>query len=156
MEGIEQYSELNGLTGAAGSRAGFGGATQVDAMARLRDAGYASVINLRGAHEPGADVDAKRAAAEEAGLTYIHMPMDPATTDQNFVAGFVSAVKDPANQPVYIHCHSATRVGALWMIMRVLEDGRDMDDARKEAEGIAAKPEEAIGFATKYCAAYGK
>ena len=156
MKGIEQYSELNGMSGAAGERAGFGGATQIEAMAELKNAGFASVINLRGAHEPGADVDAKREAAETAGLTYIHMPMDPADTDQQYVSDFIAAVANPANQPVYIHCHSATRVGALWMILRVLEDGWDMDAAKKEAEGIAAKPEEAIGFATMYCASQGK
>ena len=156
MQGIEQFSEMDGLKGIAGSRVGFGGATQVEAMQGLKDAGFASVINLRGATEPGADVEAKKAAAEAAGLNYIHMPMDPADTDQQYIADFIAAVGDRANQPTYIHCHSATRVGALWMIVRVLEDGWDIDAARKEAEGIAAKPEEAVAFATAYCAAHSK
>ena len=156
VDGIENYSELDGLTGIAGPRAGFGGATQVCAMQALRARGFASVINLRAASEQGADVDSKRAAAEAAGLNYIHMPMDPADTDQRYIADFIAAIEEPSNQPAYIHCHSATRVGALWMILRVLEDGWDIDQARKEAEGIAGKPEEAVAFASAYCAAHGK
>ena len=36
---------------------------------------------------------------------------------------------DPANQPAYIHCASANRVGAMWLIKRVVVDGWDVPRA---------------------------
>lgn len=113
------------------------------------------MINLRLADENGNDVEASHAAAEAAGLNYIHLPFstkNPGTVIDDFLA----AIGAPENQPVYVHCGSATRVAALWMIGRVLEDGWDIDQARAEAEQIAAKPEQAIAFATKYLAEHGK
>ena len=62
---------------------------------------------------------------------------------------------DQANQPVYIHCGSATRVAALWVIGRVLRDGWDIDATREEAEQIAHKPADAIAFATAYIKSHG-
>ena len=62
----------------------------------------------------------------------------------------MAVLGDEANQPVYIHCNSATRAAALWMIKRVLEDDWEIDEARAEAEGIALKPEDAAAFATQY------
>jgi uncharacterized protein (TIGR01244 family) len=130
--------------------AGFGGVTQPSAMPWLKQAGFASVINLRLAAEPNADVDASRAAAEKAGLSYVHLPFDTANPDPELVPEFLAAVGEEANQPVYIHCASGTRAAALWMIKRVLVDGWKIDEAREEAEAIAAKPAEAVAFATRY------
>jgi uncharacterized protein (TIGR01244 family) len=133
---------------------GFGGATPSSAMSWLRGEGFTSVINLRGASEEGADVVGCRAAAEAAGLNYVHLPFDPRTRDTQVIDDFLAAIGDEANQPVYIHCASATRVAALWMIGRVLRDGWELDAAREEAVGIAAKPAEADAFATHYLASH--
>jgi uncharacterized protein (TIGR01244 family) len=150
--GIGNFSRIDGTTGIAGTTAGFGGATEPSAMAGLKEYGFASVINLRLATEDGADVDASRAAAEAVGLKYIHMPFNTAAPDPHFVENFAAALGDTTNQPAYIHCGSATRAAALWMISRVLEDGWNIADAQKEAEAIAAKPADAVAFATKYLA----
>ncbi|MEN8162000.1 MAG: hypothetical protein ABFS41_18165 [Myxococcota bacterium] len=69
---------------------------------------------------------------------------------------FLAAVGDEANQPVYVHCGSGTRVAALWMIKRVVADGWEADRAREEAEAIAGKPEKAVAFATEYLASQGE
>jgi len=121
-------------------------------MAELKKNGFASVINLRLATETGAEIDASRAAAEAAGLKYIHLPFDAASPDPDLVDDFVAAVSNEENEPVYIHCHSATRVAALWMIGRVLEDGWSLDEAREEGTAIAGKPSEAVAFASAYVA----
>jgi uncharacterized protein (TIGR01244 family) len=121
-------------------------------MAWLKSQGFATVINLRLTGEEGADVDSSRAEAQAAGLNYIHFPFNPKVATRDVVIGFLTVVGNPANQPVYIHCGSATRAGALWMIGRVLRDGWEIDAASKEAEAIAAKPEEAIAFATQFIA----
>jgi len=148
--GIKHFSRLNESAGFAGSRVGFGGATSPLAMPGLKREGFATVINLRLASEEGAAVNASRAAAAAAGVNYIHLPFDPHSPAPDLVDDFLRAVDDKANQPVYIHCNSATRVAALWMIGRVLEDGWELEDAANEAELIAQKPAEAIGFASAY------
>jgi len=150
MPGIVNFSRVRGLTGFAGSPVGFGGATKPVAMPALKSAGFAAVINLRLATEEGTDLDGSRAAAAAAGLNYVHLPFDGKNLDTALVGEFLSAASDTANQPVYIHCHSATRVAALWMIGRVLEDGLDIGAAAQEAEVIAAKPEAAVAVATGY------
>lgn len=155
MPGVVNFSRIDHSSGFAGSTVGFGGATQPSAMSPLRGAGFATVIGLRFGSEAGAEIEASRVAAEAAGLKYIHLPFDPKNPgpkvpDTEVIGEFLDALGDKANQPVYIHCNSATRVAALWMIGRVLVDGWEIDAAGKEAALIAAKPEEAIAFTTRY------
>jgi uncharacterized protein (TIGR01244 family) len=151
--GITNLTRLDGVPTFAGSLVGFGGATEPSAMSWLRSEGFETVISLRSASEDGADIEGSRAAAEAAGLNYIHLPFDPASPEPDVVNKFLAAAGAANNQPVYIHCGSATRVAALWMVGRVLEDGLEIDAASKEAEAIAMKPADAIAFATKYLAA---
>src|SRR5436309_5043774 len=102
VPGIRNFSRVNGPAGFGGTMVGFGGATQPSAMAELKKDGFKSVINLRLATEPGADIDAGRAAAKAAGLTYIHLPFDAANPDPQLLDKVLDAVVDKANQPVYI------------------------------------------------------
>jgi uncharacterized protein (TIGR01244 family) len=152
VPGVVNFTRLDDSQGFAGSRVGFGGATQPGAMARLSSKGYVTIISLRLADEEGMDVGASQKAAEAAGLRYIHLPIDPENPAPGAIDSFLEAAGDKANQPLYIHCNSATRAAALWMIGRVLKDGLAPDTASKEAEAIAAKPEDAIAFATAYLA----
>jgi len=148
--GIVNFSLLQGSTGYAGSRVGFGGATQASAMPWLKSEGFATVINLRLASEDGATVEQSQAAATAIGMKYVHLPFDPNSPAPNIMDNFISAVGEKSNQPVYIHCHSATRAAALWMISRVQKDEWAFDDAANEAKLIAEKPEESIAFAKAY------
>jgi uncharacterized protein (TIGR01244 family) len=147
VAGISNFSRVDATVGC-------GGATQPSAMAALSKDGFRSVINLRLASEQGADVDAGRAAAEAAGMKYIHLPFDAAKPDPALVDNFLAAVDEPANQPVYIHCGSANRVGAVWMIKRVLKDGWPVEKAEAEAEAIGLTIPRLKTFATDYIAAH--
>ena len=69
MPGIRNYSRVDATVGC-------GGATDPSAMVGLRKEGFVSVVNLRLASEQGANVEAGRAAAQTAGLKYIHLPFD--------------------------------------------------------------------------------
>jgi len=109
-----------------------------------------SVINLRLANEEGANVDASRAAAETAGLRYIHLPFDAAAPDVKVVERFLAVVFDRTNQPIYIHCGSANRVGAVWMIKRVLRDKWPLEKALAEAQAIGLNNPALTAFATDY------
>ena len=68
------------------------------------------------------------------------------------VDSFLAAVADKSNQPVFIHCGSANRVGGMWMIKRVLQDKWAMDRATKEAEAIGLTNPQLKMFATDYIA----
>jgi uncharacterized protein (TIGR01244 family) len=149
---IMNFTRVDGAPVFAGTVAGLGGATAPPAMQWLREEGFVTVINLRAASEAGANVDGSRAAAEAAGLTYIHLPFEPGHPDPDLADEFLAAVTDEANQPVYIHCSSATRVAALWMIGRVATDGLDFETASKEVEAITPRSADAIAIATRYLA----
>ena len=116
-----------------------GGATTAEAWPELRSRGFNAVINLRQASEPGANVDEAKAAATAAGLRYIHIPFSGSSPQASSVDTFLAAVRDPANSPVYIHCGSANRVGAVWLAKRILMDGWDEARAVAEAEAIGLK-----------------
>jgi uncharacterized protein (TIGR01244 family) len=143
VAGIRNFSRVDATVGC-------GGAVDPSAMAALRKDGFVSVINLRLANEPGADVDAGRAAAQAAGLKYIHLPFNAAAPDEKVVESFLAAVADKANQPVFIHCGSANRVGSVWMIKRVLQDKWAVDKAQTEAEAIGLSSPQLVAFAAGY------
>lgn len=147
MAGIRNYSRVDATVGC-------GGAVDPAAMAALKKEGYVSVINLRLPTEEGANVDAGRSAAQAAGLKYIHLPFNAAMPDSKVVDNFLAAVADKSNQPVFIHCGSANRVGGMWMIKRVLQDKWAADRAMTEAEAIGLTSPQLKQFATDYIAAH--
>ena len=143
IAGIVNYSRVD-------ASVGCGGRVSPEAMNALKAEGYVSVINLRQATETGADIDAGRTAAQGAGLKYIHLPFNAAAPDSKVVDTFLAAVADKSNQPVFIHCGSANRVGGLWMIKRALRDGWPIEKAQAEAETIGLRDPKLTAFATEY------
>ena len=112
------------------------GATTPEALAGLKKMGYASVVNLRAASEPGAEIDAEAAAAKAAGVNFIHLPFNVASPDPMLVDNFLKAITAPGNQPAFVHCASGNRAAALWMIKRVEVDKWDVDRAETEAVAL--------------------
>ncbi len=112
------------------------GATTPAALAEVKRMGYASVINLRQANEPGADIDAAAAAAKAAGINFIHIPFNAASPDPMLVDNFLKAITDKANQPAFIHCASANRAAALWLVKRIAVDKWDVERASMEAAAL--------------------
>lgn len=147
VEGIRNFSRVDATIGC-------GGTTAPSAFPALKQMGFASIVNLREASEAGADIDAARAAATAAGLKYIHLPFNGSKPDTAPIDQFIAAVSAKENQPVYIHCGSANRVGALWYVKRVLSDGWTPERAMAEAEAIglssAALKEYVQGYAASH------
>jgi uncharacterized protein (TIGR01244 family) len=112
------------------------GATTPAALVEVKRMGYASVINLRQANEPGADIEAAAAAAKAAGINFIHIPFNAASPDPMLVDNFIKAVTDKVNQPAFIHCASANRAAALWMVKRIAVDKWDVERAATEAAAL--------------------
>ncbi|MBI2188725.1 MAG: hypothetical protein HYU37_16630 [Acidobacteria bacterium] len=141
--GIRNYSRVDATVGC-------GGQTDPAAMASLRKEGFVSVINLRLPSEEGANVEAGRAAAQAAGLKYIHLPFNAAQPDPKVVDSFLAAVADKSNQPVYIHCGSASRVGGMWTIKRALQDKWPFEKALAEGKAIGLNNPGLEAFVTSY------
>ena len=70
------------------------------------------------------------------------------------VEDFIKAVKDTNNQPMLIHCGSANRVGAFWMIHRVIDQGWPEDKASEEATKVGLTSPVLKNFAHEYIVAH--
>jgi uncharacterized protein (TIGR01244 family) len=149
VPGVSNFSRVETTIACAG-------ATTPAAVAELKRMGYASIINLRQASEAGADVDAEAAAAKAAGVTYVSLPFNGASPDPAVVEQFLKAVTAPANQPVFLHCATANRASALWMIKRMTVDGWDADRASAEATALGLTSSALKTFALEYAAAHKK
>jgi uncharacterized protein (TIGR01244 family) len=143
VPGIRNLSRLETTVACAG-------ATEVEAIPNVKKMGFVSMVNLRQATEPGANVPQAEAAAKAAGLKYIHIPMDAAAPDAAVADRFLDAIKQPGNQPAYIHCASANRAAAMWFIKRVQIDRWESDRAMKEAESLGLTSAPLKQFATNY------
>ena len=133
-----------------------GGNTTPDAFPEIRKLGFKSIVNLRRETERGVDIAGARAAAARHGLEYVHIPVNPSKPSAESVDAFLKAVTTASNQPVYIHCGSANRVAALWMIKRVVVDKWGIDRATEEAVAIGLTSPALKKFALEYLDARGR
>jgi uncharacterized protein (TIGR01244 family) len=131
-----------------------GGATETAALEGLKSDGFKSVVNLRLASEQGANIEENQAKATALGLNYFHLPLSGAAPDPKVVDQFLDVVSNKANQPVYIHCGSANRVGAVWLVKRVMQDGWPVEKATAEAKAIGLTAAPLEKFALDYIAAH--
>ena len=143
VAGIRNLSRLETTVACAG-------ATEVEAIPNVKKMGFAAMINLRQASEPGANVPQAQAAAKAAGLNYVHIPFDAAAPDPAVADRFLEAIKQPGNQPAYIHCASANRAAAMWFVKRVQIDKWETDRAMKEAEALGLSSAPLKQFVTTY------
>lgn len=128
-DGIKNFARLETTVACAGAIAS-------DAMPEIKKMGFASVINLREAQEPGADIDKHRAAAEAAGLRYYHVPLNGAKPDPKAADQFVKIISSSDAAPAFIHCASANRAAAMWLIKRIVVDNWEVERAEAEAQAL--------------------
>lgn len=131
-----------------------GGQPSLEDLARLKADGVKAVINLRPASEM--NVEEESAKAKELGLRYFHIPFDNANPMPEAADDFLKVTADTKNRPVFIHCTSANRVGAFWMIYRVLKDGWRLEDAEEEAKKVGMRNPATREFALEYIRAHEK
>jgi protein tyrosine phosphatase (PTP) superfamily phosphohydrolase (DUF442 family) len=97
------------------------GQPSLEDLARLKQEGVRSLINLRRPQEDESGQATEKKTAEELGFKYF-----------------------------FIHCRTAGRVGAFWMIHRVLDDGWSCDKAEQEARQIGLASPHLLAFAKSY------
>jgi uncharacterized protein (TIGR01244 family) len=125
-----------------------GGQPALEDLEKMKAEGIHAIINLRQASEYNfAEEEAK---AKEVGLRYVHIPVNSRELKDEYADAFLKATDDPANRPAFIHCTTANRVGAFWMIRRVLRDGWSLEKAEEEARKIGLHNDVLIAFAKDY------
>src|SRR5215213_5234081 len=126
-----------------------GGQPRLEHLEKLKAEGVKAIINLRQPSEHrGAEEEAK---AKELGLRYFNIPFAFQNPKEEQATEFLKLTDDPENRPAFIHCTAAIRVGAFWMIRRVLRDGWTIEDAEKEAEQVGLREAPHLNeFARKY------
>ena len=129
VPGIVNFSKVETTVACAG-------ATTPAALVEVKRMGYNSVINLRMPSEAGAELEAEASAAKAAGINYVHIPFNASMPDPAVVDAFLVAITDKANQPAFIHCASANRAAAMWMVKRIAIDKWDVDKATEEATAL--------------------
>src|SRR5215210_2566102 len=126
-----------------------GGQPRLEHLEKLKAEGVKAIINLRQPTEHRAAEE--EAKAKELGLRYFNIPFAFANPKDEQATEFLKITDDPENRPAFIHCTAAIRVGAFWMIRRVLRDGWSIEDAEKEAEKVGLREAPHLNeFARKY------
>jgi protein tyrosine phosphatase (PTP) superfamily phosphohydrolase (DUF442 family) len=112
-----------------------GGQPRDSAWPKLAKLGYKTVLTLRTPQE--INLERQKGAVEAAGLRFVNIPVGNPTDAQ--LDQFLSVVRDNGNNPILIHCTGALRVGAFWMVHRVLDDGFNVEKALEEARRIGLR-----------------
>jgi uncharacterized protein (TIGR01244 family) len=114
-----------------------GGQPRIEHLSKLKADGVKAIINLR---QPGEHrADEEEAMARELGLRYFNIPVNYREPKEEQVTEFLKLTDDAQNRPVFIHCTAAIRVGAFWMIRRVLRDGWTVEAAEEEAKKVGLR-----------------
>ncbi len=142
--GIEEVDHYHRVS----DRVAFGGQPTPDQVVALAQTGFRAIINLR--EESEADGLPEAEAAKDAGLGYIRVPVSPTSPSDEQVERFLRVTDDADIYPVFIHCATANRAAALWMVRRVLRDGWTLEAAEQEATQNGLTSKALLEFAREY------
>ncbi|PYS67793.1 MAG: hypothetical protein DMF69_22055 [Acidobacteria bacterium] len=132
-----------------------GAQPRLEHLEMLKKDGVKAIINLRQTSEHRAAEE--EAKAKELGLRYINIPVVFGDPKDEQVDEFLSVTDNVENRPAFIHCAAGIRVGAFWMIRRVLRDGFTIEAAEKEAQEIGLRDNPHLNeFARKYIESHKK
>jgi uncharacterized protein (TIGR01244 family) len=132
-----------------------GGQPRMEHLEQLKADGVKAIINLRTPEEHRAAEE--EAKAKELGLRYFNIPVVYRDPKPEQVTEFLKLTDDPANRPAFIHCTAAIRVGAFWMIRRIMRDGWTIEKAEEEARKVGLRESPHLDeFVRKYVAEHKK
>jgi len=113
------------------------GQPSADDLAIAKKDGIKTVINLR---TPGELPFDERDVLKGLDLKYHYLPFaTPESLKDEIFEKSLKVLGDKKKQPVLLHCASANRVGAIWLVHRVLTDKVPYDKALKEAKEVGLK-----------------
>jgi uncharacterized protein (TIGR01244 family) len=143
VPGVTNFTRLETTVACAG-------AVKVEAVPEIKKMGFASIINLRQASEPGADIDAEAAAAKAAGIRFYHIPFNGQAPEPAVADRFLDAITTKGSEPAFIHCAGGNRAAAMWLVKRLAVDHWDADRANAEATALGLTSPALKQFAFDY------
>ena len=148
VEGIVNFARIETTVACAG-------AITPDSVTKIRDMGFRSIINLRRATEEGANIDDEAAAADAAGIRFVHLPFGGPQLDPTVADRFLETITEADTAPAFIHCAGGGRAATMWFIKRVIVDEWEIDTALEEATALGMREESPTrAFALEYIAAH--
>ena len=150
MPGVLNYAHVETTVACSGA------IDPAQAVPGIKRAGFVSIVNLREATEPGADVEKEKAAAEAAGLRYFHVPFSGAAPDPKAADAFLTAITTPGAEPAFIHCSGGNRAATMWLIKRLVIDHWDEARAIEEAAGLGQTSTALRAFALDYARTHAR
>jgi uncharacterized protein (TIGR01244 family) len=106
-------------------------------FAEAKKRGIKVVISLRESSEIDWD---EAAAVRNLGLEFHQLSFQaPDTLTDEVFDRALKILSKSDKSPVLLHCGSANRVGAVWLVHRVVNDGISLQDARKEATAVGLR-----------------
>lgn len=124
------------------------GQPSADHLRTAADAGVKVVIDLRDPMEPRPFDEAATVAS--LGLTYINIPVGPATLTEATLDRILAAVREHADTPTLLHCVSANRVGAALIPYFILDQGMGEQDAVDAAMRVGLRSAEMMEWGMEY------
>jgi len=125
------------------------GAITPASVPEIKKMGFASIINLRLADEPGADIEQEAAAASDAGIRYFHVPFN-GSPDPEAAGRFLDVITSEGAQPAFVHCAGGNRAATMWLIKRLAVDHWDVERATAEAIALGQTSADQRRFAIEY------
>lgn len=115
--------------------------------------GFMSVVNFRTTGEEGQPLspDDELQRVHEAGMNYLHVPVSMDGMDQSKVDSFREQFAS-LPKPVFAHCKSGKRAGAMTMMHMAVEHGMTGEQALQKAEemGFECDKPELMQFVKSY------
>jgi uncharacterized protein (TIGR01244 family) len=119
----------------AGAALATAGKPSPETLAKLKDLGFRTAIDLR---QPAEGVEAARKAVEEQGLTFVSVPISPETFRADDAKKVAAILDDAKTGPVLLYCSSSNRVGAVIAVVEGLR-GKPHDEALAEGRKAGLK-----------------
>lgn len=142
VEGIRNFARV-------GTTIACAGAITPASVPEIKRMGFSSIINLRRASEPGANVEQEAVAVAAAGLRYFHIPYD-GSADPAVAEQFLDAITAEGVEPAFVHCAGGGRAATMWLIKRIAVDHWDVPRATEEAIALGQGNPTARQFAIEY------
>jgi len=110
---------------------------QPDDFKILRQRGVKTVLSVRGAEEVSWD---EAAMARKLGMEFIRVPFrNPDELTSDVFEKLLKVLRSKPKGLTLFHCGSANRVGAIWYVKRVLDDGLSPKEALAEAKQVGLR-----------------
>ena len=98
----------------------------------------------------------EEALAKSHGMNYVYLPWNGPKLLTDEVYDRTRKLLNDSEKPLLLHCASANRVGAIWLVWRVLDGGIPLEQAIAEAKEVGMRTPGYLVRAKEYLAKHGR